>query len=63
MPRLPTIFFGHGSPMATLGGRYADIRREMAGGLSQPKADHVPMRKRLDSPIDEASLLIATGHA
>lgn len=38
LPRLPTIFFGHGSPMVTLGGGYADVWRELASGLPQPKA-------------------------
>lgn len=38
LPRLPTIFFGHGSPVATLGGRYADVWRELASGLPRPKA-------------------------
>lgn len=38
VPRLPTIFFGHGSPMATLGSRYANVWRELATGLPQPKA-------------------------
>jgi 4,5-DOPA dioxygenase extradiol len=35
---LPTIFFGHGSPLATLGGRYVEAWRALAGGLPQPKA-------------------------
>lgn len=38
LPRLPAIFFGHGSPMVTLGGRYTDAWRALASGLPQPKA-------------------------
>lgn len=37
-PRLPTIFFGHGSPMEALGGRYAEIWREIGTRLPRPEA-------------------------
>ena len=37
-PRLPTIFFGHGSPMETLGGHFADAWRRLGAGLPRPKA-------------------------
>jgi 4,5-DOPA dioxygenase extradiol len=36
--RLPTIFFGHGSPMETLGGRYAETWRQLGATLPRPKA-------------------------
>ncbi len=37
-PRLPTIFFGHGSPMEALGGRFADTWRSIGASLPRPKA-------------------------
>lgn len=37
-PQLPTIFFGHGSPMEALGGRFADVWRELGSSLPRPKA-------------------------
>ncbi|HZK98855.1 MAG TPA: 4,5-DOPA dioxygenase extradiol [Caulobacteraceae bacterium] len=37
-PRLPTIFFGHGSPMEALGGPCAEVWREIGRRLPRPKA-------------------------
>ena len=37
-PRLPTIFFGHGSPMEALGGRFADQWRRLGAALPRPRA-------------------------
>lgn len=36
--RLPTVFFGHGSPLEALGGRYADAWRAMGVALPKPRA-------------------------
>src|SRR5579863_8653451 len=36
--RLPVIFFGHGSPMNALGGRYADVWRAMGAASPKPRA-------------------------
>lgn len=38
LPRLPAIFFGHGSPMEALGGAYADGWRWLGEALPRPKA-------------------------
>ncbi len=38
LPRLPAIFFGHGSPMNALGGTYADVWRALGKALPRPKA-------------------------
>ena len=37
-PRLPAIFLGHGSPMETLGGPYADAWRRLGNTLPRPRA-------------------------
>jgi 4,5-DOPA dioxygenase extradiol len=37
-PRLPAIFFGHGSPLEALGGRFANAWRELGSALPRPKA-------------------------
>jgi len=37
-PRLPTVFFGHGSPMEALGGRFADAWCGIGARLPRPKA-------------------------
>ncbi len=36
--RQPAIFFGHGNPMETLGGRFADAWRALGESLPRPKA-------------------------
>jgi 4,5-DOPA dioxygenase extradiol len=36
--RLPAIFFGHGSPMEALGGRFADAWRRLGASLPRPRA-------------------------
>ena len=36
--RLPVVFFGHGSPMNALGGRYAETWATMGQALSRPNA-------------------------
>jgi 4,5-DOPA dioxygenase extradiol len=38
MPRLPTVFFGHGNPMETLGGPFAEAWGALGGVLPRPKA-------------------------
>ncbi|MDE2302776.1 MAG: 4,5-DOPA dioxygenase extradiol [Sphingomonadales bacterium] len=37
-PRMPTIFIGHGSPMETLGGRFAQAWRDLGARLPRPRA-------------------------
>jgi 4,5-DOPA dioxygenase extradiol len=37
-PRLPTIFFGHGNPMETLGGPYAEAWRRLGARLPRPRS-------------------------
>ena len=37
-PRLPAIFFGHGSPMEALGGPYAETWARIGAALPRPKA-------------------------
>jgi len=37
-PRLPAIFFGHGNPMETLGGPYADAWRRLGTRLPRPRS-------------------------
>ena len=37
MTRQPAVFFGHGSPMNALGGRYADDWRRLGEGLDRPR--------------------------
>lgn len=36
--RLPVVFFGHGSPMNALGGRYAETWTSMGESMPRPKA-------------------------
>ncbi len=36
--RLPVVFFGHGSPMNALGGRYAEVWAKMGESLPKPSA-------------------------
>ncbi|HWD66614.1 MAG TPA: 4,5-DOPA dioxygenase extradiol [Caulobacteraceae bacterium] len=36
--RLPVVFFGHGSPMNALGGRYAETWASMGGAMPRPSA-------------------------
>jgi len=38
VPRAPTIFFGHGSPMNALGGCFADAWRSLGEAMPRPKA-------------------------
>jgi len=37
-PRLPALFFGHGSPMEALGGAYAEAWRRLGEALPRPRA-------------------------
>jgi len=36
--RLPVVFFGHGSPMNALGGRYAEVWAKLGASLPRPRA-------------------------
>src|SRR3982751_1192573 len=38
LPRLPTLFLGHGSPMEALGGAFAEGWRRMGARLPRPRA-------------------------